>query len=143
MKQRGRRSAEALTATITALPQRPEPPGTLPDRQKAIWRATVSSKTPDWWDGGSLPLLGAYCGAVHELELVNEQLAQTSLEDRLEGEGLKRYAALVSTAERLGKLVMALSRAQRLGQSSRYHPRTAATHTVAQTMTRKPWEFET
>jgi len=142
MKQRGRRSAEALTATITALPLRPEPPETLPERQKAIWRATVSSKTPDWWDGGSLPLLGAYCGAVHELELVTAQLAQMSPEDRLAGDGLKRYTALVSTAERLAKVVMALSRAQRLGQSSRYHPRTAATHTVSQT-TRKPWEFAT
>jgi len=140
MKQRGRRSAEALTATITGLPQRPEPPETFPERQKAIWRATVSSKTPDWWDGGSLPLLTAYCGAVHELELVNAHLAQTSLDNTLEGDGLKRYTALVTTAERLGKLVMALSRAQRLGQSSRYHPRTAATHTTHQP-SRKPWQF--
>lgn len=142
MKQRGRRSAEALTATTPVLPQRPEPPETLPARQKAIWRATVLSKTPDWWDGGSLPLLTAYCGAVHELELVNEQLAKTSLENPFEGDELKRYAALVSTAERLAKLVLGLSRAQRLGQSSRYHPRTAATHTLAQTPIRKPWEFK-
>jgi hypothetical protein len=142
MKRRGRRSADALLATVTGIPKRPEPPVTLPERQKAIWRETVMSKTPDWWDGGSLPLLSAYVSAVHELELVNEQLGNLQLGDRLDDDGFKRYTALVSTAERVGKLVMALARAQRLGQSSRYHPRTAATHTETSSSTRKPWELE-
>jgi hypothetical protein len=140
MKQRGRKGVDALLTTVTGIPNRPEPPDTLPERQKSIWRQTVSSKAAGWWDTGSLPLLSAFVASVHELEILNEQLGLLKVTDRSDPNECKRYTALVTSTERVGKLMMALARAQRLNQSAQYHPRTAATRTI-KTERPKPWEF--
>jgi hypothetical protein len=138
VKQRGRPSADTLLTSVTGIPTRPEPPERLTGRQKVIWREVVMSKASDWWDNGNLPLLESYVCAVEELERVNLALSQLPLDTR---EAMpQRYNGLIANSATLTKTVLALSRAQRLGQSSRYHPRTATTHTIHRPA-RKPWEF--
>jgi hypothetical protein len=139
VKQRGRQSADTLLTTVTGIPTRPEAPERLTGRQKVIWRETVMSKAPGWWDSGNLPLLASYVCAVEELERVNLALSQLSSDVREAMPG--RYNGLIANSATLTKTVLALSRAQRLNQSAQYHPRTAAAKSLPPYKP-KPWEFE-
>jgi len=65
MERHGRRSASELGINVVQLPdqdRRPEPPATLGPRAAEVWRDTVSSLPPRWFEGhGNLVLLESFC----------------------------------------------------------------------------------
>jgi hypothetical protein len=64
-------SAEARgAAALRAGGKVPEPPESLSDAAKAVWRDVAGCKPSDWFDAGSMILLKDYCNAaVHADEI--------------------------------------------------------------------------
>lgn len=61
MGARGRRSLASLTASVTALPARPDPPADLNAEQAVEWRAIVNRLPADWFPRETHGMLAAYC----------------------------------------------------------------------------------
>jgi phage terminase small subunit len=107
-----RRSPEALAGiawrTRNKLQVKPMPPGYLSREAKKLWVDIVSSRPPDYFDAGSLPLLEAYCEAtVHSWDLMKRigDLPGTPANDResarLERRSHKYVATLLGLATKL------------------------------------------
>ena len=135
-----RRSAAALSlCVVTPLPmrKRPDPPAGISARQKALWREIVRSKSPDWFDAGSLPILRALVGHIETLEQVQARF--TVPVDLSDTDGLSLLDKLSRLRDRESKAVASLSVKLRLSTQSRYTPQAAATAARAHGEPR-PWE---
>src|SRR3712207_5398655 len=74
MTQRGRKSIASL-AVVTRLPgQRLSPPRGMAPEAAAIWRRVVAARPADWFDGGSLDTLAAYCRHAAELARISARI---------------------------------------------------------------------
>jgi hypothetical protein len=108
-KSRGRRSLADLNAaefTPTIQPTR-----TLSKEESAVWNRAVGSWPEDHWIASDADLLTQYCcvSVLLELAFKNRDLA---------------------SADKLGKLVLAFTRALRLTCQSRYDPRGAGREAI-------------
>jgi hypothetical protein len=80
MKQRGRRSTEALSKVVP-LPgivpgTRPEPPPELTAEQAETWRAIVGRMPSDWFQPETWPLLCQLCRHTSISRLIGAALAE-------------------------------------------------------------------
>ena len=72
--KRGRKTDEER-ARVRVLPQRPKPPETLTEAQKAIWNRTTGALPPDWFRDETLYILEQYCRHITTAQMVGERLA--------------------------------------------------------------------
>lgn len=118
MRQRGRKSADALALTALSggeVVERPDAPYDLTDEQTGEWRAVVSSLPADWFARGNYALLGQYCRhvvAARRVAQLIEQCANNADIDR------KEFIELLARQEAETRAVNALLRSMRLTQQS-------------------------
>jgi hypothetical protein len=144
MPQRGRKSAESLSA-ITRIPgQRPPPPAELTKEQAEEWRGIVSTKPVEWFSRDSQAILCELCRNIVMARRIAEQIDAFPMEMLSGEEGLNRYKTLGAMAERHGRLIATLSTKLRLTPQSRYEPSVANTaaknSAAAGTGAARPWE---
>jgi hypothetical protein len=142
VRQRGRRSAAAAAVVIQgAFGQRPEPPDDLTPRQAELWRQTVASENPDFFDTAALRgLLVDYCRHREAGENISGIINQFNPEWLKTTEGASRYAALLRMRELESRAAAAMARALRLTNQSRYTPKTGATAGRQAARGPLPWE---
>lgn len=123
--------------TITALPERPEPPSHLTDDEAQLWREVVATKPADWFQRDSHPILVAYVqGAILHRQLMEKF---HSLEFPF---GSKGYVEHVNLIVRVAGSIAQLGAKLRLTQQSRYTPRAAGT-AAKKAIPLRPWENAT
>lgn len=113
MRQRGRVSAVALSVVAGETEEGPEPLEHLPPAAKKVWRDTVDSLPPDWFNKDTYPLLEQYCVTVVRLRGVNEKLATMTT-------GTEPYFRLVYLENKLQQLICVLATKMRIAQQSTY-----------------------
>lgn len=141
MRQRGRKSIEALTAIgpggVVAT-RRPDPPADLTPEQAEAWREIVNAHPADWFTAGARPLLAQLCRHVSAARRVASWLARIEAEDDAFNGDL--WLRLLARQESEGKAIAALATRLRLTPQSRYGPRAAHTAAARATEGAKPWE---
>jgi hypothetical protein len=134
MEQRGRKGRKAPLAIVV---RRPPPPDELNDLERGIWRSVVDVKPSGWFGPDTRELLIAYCRhavAAREIDtLIAPRLADPAHAGRAE------LPELLVCRERETRILLALSRAMRLTQQSRYRPDSAPAR-QSDRKEGKPWE---
>jgi hypothetical protein len=102
------------------------PPG-LTVGQRATWRAIVRSRPVDWFDGGSAPLLVAYCRGIAAQTMLAARIDAFDPEELATGEGIGRYDKLLALDDRQTRKLVKLATAMRLSQHARRSIDAAAT----------------
>lgn len=103
----------AEAATATPLPQRPEPPETLPEAARALWRAICKSRPADYFDRANQELLEIYCRAMVENRRVTDALEQLD-----PATDIDLYAKLVRAADTHAKRAAQMATRLRLAKNS-------------------------
>ena len=101
MNQRGRRSASSLSIVSAPESARPQPPATLSEPAKQVWRDTVGAFRPDWFQGCG-PILGCYCETAVTACQIADALSACSLQDERWPELVKLHCAVVSSFCNIG-----------------------------------------
>lgn len=143
MRQRGIRSKAAELAVVIPgeFGKRPEPPDFLTERQAEIWRETTSSEPTEFFSSAaSRGLLADYCRHRESAENVSGIIDTFKPEWLKNGEGVKRYQALLRIRETETTAAMRMARSLRLTNQSRYMPNKAARAGLNAAMGPKPWE---
>src|SRR5262249_2212659 len=84
---------------------RPEPPPELSIRERKIWEDCVSARPLNWFDGGTLPLLSAYClCAVMTRDLAADLRKHSTAERRAEYRKQTATLGMLASKLRLAKL---------------------------------------
>lgn len=123
----GRKSTASLTVLKTPkLDKRLEAPSTLTARQKEIWKAVVDTKSADWFNDDTAPLLVAFVKAVEQHELLSYQVENFDMSSLSDMDGVKMLDRLHTMQERQARLFQSLATRMRLTQQSRYQNTTAA-----------------
>jgi hypothetical protein len=74
------RSAAAWRTNLLKCKSLQEPPEDLSDDARKLWAKVLASKSADWFDDGSLPILAQYCDLLAEhTKLVREPNALNQL----------------------------------------------------------------
>ena len=107
-----RESAAAQSTVVQGVFARPEPPPDLSGAQALVWRSTVDTKPPDFFDAAQFPILADYCRAVVLQDELAKNLCATQIND----------------FDKLAKLKTSLARSLRITNQSRYTPDRAATN---------------
>lgn len=143
MAQRGRKSAESLSAVASIPGQRPPPPAELTKEQAAEWRAIVATKPAEWFSRDTHALLVDLCRHIIMARRVAEQIDAFPLEQLSGEEGLERYKVLGGMAERHSRVIASLSTKLRITQQSRSDAGKAATahKSAAGGAAARPWEI--
>lgn len=130
-----RQSAEAKSVALAF--ERPilKAPKSLTVAQAAVWASTVASKPHDWFDGGSIPLLVAYCRDVVEADRIAKLVDDFDTACMSDDDDLRRYKALNQIANRLHKQIN--SNAVKLRLSPSAHTRADAAQVKAKR--KMPW----
>ena len=126
MRQRGRKSAAAMSVVQIAEDQRPQPPARLSGAEKGVWLDTVGRLPPHWFRG-SEPVLECCCVAVNMARFLSEQVKAAAPGD-------KRFSDLVKLQRAEAALVA------RLAGTLRLTPRSTWSRTPQLISARKPWE---
>lgn len=135
MKQRGRKSADAI-ATLTQIADlRPPPPSDLPEPAQKLWREIVGTRPSDWFRPDTFPLLASYCRHCWHAAEIDRLIEKAFAE--FEGEERNAIPLLLKARERESRAMLALARSMRITQQAQYEPRTAARQALPST--RKPW----
>jgi hypothetical protein len=135
MKQRGRKSSDTQSTVVSIVPgSRPEPSKELTLEQAAEWRIIVGRMPVGFFMAESFPLLRQLCRHICIARLIGRQIEQETL-----GE-IKRFDRLAKMHANEGRAIVALMRAMRLTNRSRYNQAQAyvAAHSVPPGP--KPWE---
>jgi hypothetical protein len=145
MKQRGRKSADALSMVVSlpgVIPgERPEPPKHLTDEQAETWRAAVGRMPADWFTPEIWPLLTQLCRHVSISRMVAEALAEVDPESMRDARGFRRFERLRSMHDRETRAIVALMRTLRITHQSQYD-QTRAFTARQNTPAKKPWECD-
>jgi hypothetical protein len=145
MTQRGRRSTASL-AVVTRLPgQRLSPPRGMAPEAAAVWDRVVASRPSDWFDGGAVDTLAAYCRHVAEFERMTARLDALGPEALATMEGVVLYDKLLAMRARETGAVVNTARQLRLNPRAMYDAQKAATaarSAAADPAARRPWEFD-
>jgi hypothetical protein len=137
--QRGRKSAASLAVVSEIADRRPVPPVGLSDMESSLWRSITSTKPPEWWDAGSIPLLVEYCRLKTSVDLMADEVSVFDPEWLKTDDGLRRYKELSAIRDKCQGRMTQLAMKMRLTQQARYEPakaNTAAKKTPAQ----RPWQ---
>ena len=130
MKQRGRKSKDSASAGLVVLEglsaTRPAPPPELNDAEKQRWTRITASKAVDFFDDGVLDLLTEYCRLKTQVDLVSEEINVYDPKWLETDKGVARYKNLASIRDQGQGRMLALARAMRLTNQSRFQPVTAA-----------------
>src|SRR5215213_9127947 len=144
MTQRGRRSIASL-AVVTRIPgQRLPPPRGMPPDQAAIWRRVVAARPAEWFDGGSLDTLAAYCRHAADLARISARLDAMGPDALTAPDGIVVYDRLLAMRARETRGVISTARQLRLNPQALYRADKAAVHARGGPAPtgRPPWEFE-
>lgn len=139
MDKRGRKSTASLSVAPAVGRERPEPPESLPEAQKATWRAIVNMYPPEYFLT-TLALLEAYCRHCECASVIDREVDAFDVEWLGSDDGLKRFDKLLAIRERQTSVMMALARSMRMTNQARYTPQAAATATGKSGFGKKPWE---
>lgn len=139
MKQRGKKSAAALSVVSELIDKRLQPPDELSPSESELWLRVVATKPDDWWDAASVPLLKEYCRLHSSAEDVAGQLKSFETEWLSGDDGLKRYERLISIRDKIQARMTQLAMKMRLTQQSRYDAQKAHSRSRPRTAA-KPWE---
>jgi len=138
MLKRGRKSAAEL-AVIQGSFGKPEPPDSLTPTQAEIWRKTVASENVEFFrSAAARGLLVDYCRHRDAAENIAGIINSFQPEWMKSAEGCKRYHVLLKMRELETRGAVAMARALRLTNQSRYMPETAAR--AAKPATVMPWD---
>jgi hypothetical protein len=143
MRQRGRKSLEALSIVPTAIPQRPEPPEELSLEQADVWRAYVGRMPADWFTVETWPILTHLCGLVTNSRLLRRELREFERGIPKHPEGFERYRQIQKMYESEGQAIATLSTKLRLTPQSKNDPHRAEKDRTAianASSLRKPWD---
>ena len=136
-----RTSSPALSVVTTLKPAKhPPPPRELSARQRELWTLISKSKSPDWWDAGSTPVLRALVAHIETFEVFERQFSD--LGDLSDRGAVERLDKLSRLRDRESKAVAALSAKLRLTQQSRYTAQSAAT-AAKRNGGARPWDDAT
>jgi len=139
MKQRGRKSANAAAVAAARWDSRPVAPDDLSDEEKVLWTDIVATKSADWFDAGSLPLLRELVKLDTDVRLLGSKVESFEPEWLNDKEGLARYEKLISMRDRVQNRMVNIATKLRLTQQARFQPVTAATRSRGRPAA-KPWE---
>ena len=140
MKQRGRKSTAKLAVLESPIEQRPAPPDSLSESQKAMWVEVVKSKPHDWFDAGSIPLLVEYCRVRESLDILAKEANAADPEWLKTDAGLKRHTDLWAAIDQKQGRMAQLAMKMRLTQQSRYDKRVAATAAAKAASNKRIWQ---
>ena len=141
MKQRGRKSAGAMTLVVDDRFQMPPaPPSELTDAQAAVWRDVVGSLPGGWVSRAAFPILVQLCRHVGRARLLERAVADFQMEWLAAPGGPERLNLLLGMAQRETASVISCSRQLRLGPQQREHPRTAGRQLDNVPTGPKPWD---
>lgn len=125
MKQRGRKSAAALSVVRPLATELPAPPEHFDDELAATWAEIVATKDADWWDAGTYPLLEAYVRTTVEYRKVSKLVDGCHpIADPI---SFDQYDKIQKTQDRLASQLCRLATKMRLSQQSKYGARGADT----------------
>jgi len=120
--------------------KRPDPPAYLPPEHKRIWREIVASEPVDFFQSqATQDMLVDLVGHRVEINRLNVVIYQFKNEWIKNGEGFKRYNALIKTRGIETSNSSKLATRLRLTNQSRYTPAAAATAS-RNTSKVRPWE---
>lgn len=106
--------------------KRLQPPASMSDDQRAVWRMSVENLPPDWFSTEQIPMLTEYCRHVCRADQLDAALSQLDpIQDQEAFDKLTKLAAGESA-----KIAMH-ARAMRLTQQARYKAETAYGHASA------------
>jgi hypothetical protein len=139
-KKRGPKSSADLTRPLAAISvQRPKPPEELSEPEKAAWQAIVSAKPSDWFKKDSHGLLIQYCRHLYNASRIS-QIIETFINDDSDAPGwIVEYDRLLKMQERESRALLALARAMRITNQSRFHPRSAGRRSENMPKSDPPW----
>ena len=103
-------------AEVPTLRRRMPPPAALGAREARSWESVTACRAPDFFDGGSAPLLTAYCRAVAAQDAIAAALAQ--LEVITTPEAVAVFLQLSARMDVQVKLTIRLASSMRLSQQS-------------------------
>jgi len=110
-RQRGRKSAAALSTVPVSGGQRPNPPEDLGAEEAEVWRATVDGMRADWFGAELHPILRSYCALVVQAESLRRALRGTDVRD-------KNFGRLADLHARTARTVLSLATKLRLTPAS-------------------------
>ena len=139
MKQHGRQSAAASVVAAERWENRAPPPAELTEAQAALWRDILSTKSSDYFDAGTVPLLRDYVILNFDVLEVNSQMAAFETAWLATDDGLKRYSQLVSLRDKMHNRMVKIATSLRITNQARYHPTTAGNR-EKKPGAQKPWE---
>jgi hypothetical protein len=140
MKQRGRKSTEALAVVRTFPDLRPAPPEDLTEEQATEWRAIVARMPGDWFPRETHATLASYCRHVCTGRMLSRFVDKFEADHLGDEECVDRLKDVLRMRETETRAASALARAMRLTQQSRYRADAAATAADNAGPTEKPWE---
>ncbi len=129
MKQQGRKSVAQLAVVKPDTKSRPAPPKELNDDEMVLWNRVTASKSVDFFDDGVVPLLTEYCRLKTQVDLVSKEINVYDPAWLETDKGVARYKNLTTIRDQAQGRMLALARAMRLTNQSRYQPVTAASRT--------------
>jgi hypothetical protein len=113
----GRKSAADLGPIIPGAERRPPPPADLEPAEQAHWLAITAALPPDWFNGGSAPLLVQLCRHINNADELAKEIARLRAEPEVDAKELRR--ALQMHGYQTDRIV-SLSTKLKLTQKSRY-----------------------
>ena len=128
-----RQSADSLSIATVSIPLRPDPPKDIPKYAQEVWKKTVDTKPPEWFEADSHPLLRAYCIHSAQHKKLTDHLSNFEIED-------DNYAKVLKMITEQSKIIGELAVKMRLTQQSRYTPMAAKTASKKTASGGKPWE---
>lgn len=145
MRKRGRVSAAETAVVIEgAFGSRPEPPDDLNERQSEIWRETIASEPPEFFNTATLRgMLSDYCRHRDVAEILSVLIDEFKPEWTESELGMDRYKKLLQMRFQETRAATSLATKLRLTNQSRYQPRTAAglaNREASNGNTKRPWE---
>lgn len=126
MKQRGRKSDASLSVVKMGDHARISAPDDLNDEEKTRFNQIVGSKSADFFDAGTEPLLVEYVRLITQVNLVSLQVSDFDEAWFSTDEGVRRYKNLTDIRDKAQGRMNALARSLRLTNQSRFQPVTAA-----------------
>lgn len=139
MKQRGKRSTASLSVITPKIVDIPNAPGDLLPVERELWDSIIATRTSDFFDSATLPLLAEYCRLKTQVDAMAEEIKEFEPDWLKTDEGVRRYRALTSIRDQAQGRMIALARSMRLTQQARYVP----DHTSSKpgtARTKKLWE---
>lgn len=124
MKQRGRKSADALAIASRAAGAlethvRPDAPYDLTDDEAAIWRGVTQQMPGNWFGPETYPLLTQYCRHIVRSHRVSQLIQAQEQSDDM---ALENYDRLLKMQERESRAIATLATKMRLAQQSTIAP---------------------